>query len=451
MAGCVGRTRKEKRQGTGRPRARARALGFPSALWDLVCAEGTRARGFDQRVERAGFAHFQAFRPSRTAAPGLRNSPGELWDTVYPYSIRSPAMAAVLEWAGDDDEAPALSSIEHTLASKPRLAPGRAAGRGALGAVARQRARPSVSRTLASGFAALDAELPGGGWPCHALTEVLQVQAAVAEWRLLAPAMRAGGGAAPRCRRRRSAAHAAPARAAPCRHRRAAPGLDPGRRAGAAPVGHRAARQGQCRRAAGGLAAAGAQEQIRRLQVCAQASDGPVFLCRPAAAQHEPSAAPLRAAAADRARLGAAAAAAQAQGADARRHDHAAVDPRRPRRDPDAAAAPAERADRRARKVPDGASAAPQTPRPPPPRDVRMLWAALLPEPPRPSDPSSRTEALSGLAAWCLQFTPRVALVEPDRRPAVAMEVEASVRLFGGKRRLVERVRPGCADLGCAS
>ena len=37
------------------------------------------------------------------------------------------------------------------------------------------------------------------------------------------------------------------------------------------------------------------QEQIRRLQVCAQACEGPVFLCRPAAAEHEPSAAPLRA------------------------------------------------------------------------------------------------------------------------------------------------------------
>ena len=36
------------------------------------------------------------------------------------------------------------------------------------------------------------------------------------------------------------------------------------------------------------------QEQIRRLQVCAQACDGPVFLCRPATAEHEPSAAPLR-------------------------------------------------------------------------------------------------------------------------------------------------------------
>lgn len=36
------------------------------------------------------------------------------------------------------------------------------------------------------------------------------------------------------------------------------------------------------------------QEQIRRLQVSAQSCDGPVFLCRPAAAEDEPSAAPLR-------------------------------------------------------------------------------------------------------------------------------------------------------------
>ncbi len=35
-------------------------------------------------------------------------------------------------------------------------------------------------------------------------------------------------------------------------------------------------------------------EQIRRLQVCAQSVSGPVFLCRPEAAQHEASAAPLR-------------------------------------------------------------------------------------------------------------------------------------------------------------
>lgn len=77
-----------------------------------------------------------------------------------------------------------------------------------------------------------------------------------------------------------------------------------------------------------------------------------------------------------------------------------------------------------------------------------MLWAALLPDR-LPSDESRRTEATSGLATWCLQFTPRVAVIEVlSESPAVVMEVEASVRLFGGKRRLVERVRDESADLG---
>ena len=52
-----------------------------------------------------------------------------------------------------------------------------------------------------------------------------------------------------------------------------------------------------------------------------------------------------------------------------------------------------------------------------------MLWAALLPDLPS-SDESRRTEALSGLATWCLQFTPRVAVIEPlSDAPAVVMEV----------------------------
>lgn len=77
-----------------------------------------------------------------------------------------------------------------------------------------------------------------------------------------------------------------------------------------------------------------------------------------------------------------------------------------------------------------------------------MLWAALLPAR-LSSDELRRTEATSGLATWCLQFTPRVALIEPlSESPAVVMEVEASVRLFGGKRKLVERVKEECRDLG---
>ena len=77
-----------------------------------------------------------------------------------------------------------------------------------------------------------------------------------------------------------------------------------------------------------------------------------------------------------------------------------------------------------------------------------MLWAALLPDN-LPCDESRRTEATSGLATWCLQFTPRVAVIEAlSASPAVVMEVEASARLFGGKRRLVERVREESPDLG---
>ncbi len=72
-----------------------------------------------------------------------------------------------------------------------------------------------------------------------------------------------------------------------------------------------------------------------------------------------------------------------------------------------------------------------------------MLWAALLLDV-TPS-PSPSTDALDGLATWCLQFTPHVAVIESS---AVVMEVEHSARLFGGKRRLAERVREECPDLG---
>lgn len=42
---------------------------------------------------------------------------------------------------------------------------------------------------LASGFATLDAELPGGGWPCGALTEILPQHEGIGELRLLGPAL----------------------------------------------------------------------------------------------------------------------------------------------------------------------------------------------------------------------------------------------------------------------
>ena len=45
----------------------------------------------------------------------------------------------------------------------------------------------SPAPTLSSGFAELDAELPGGGWPCGQLTELLQQHEATGELTLLIP------------------------------------------------------------------------------------------------------------------------------------------------------------------------------------------------------------------------------------------------------------------------
>jgi protein ImuB len=72
-----------------------------------------------------------------------------------------------------------------------------------------------------------------------------------------------------------------------------------------------------------------------------------------------------------------------------------------------------------------------------------MLWAALtLPCPSEAALPPD--EALRGLATWALQFTPRVALLDE----AVVMELQASVRLFGGRRALRERVTHESKELG---
>ena len=51
-------------------------------------------------------------------------------------------------------------------------------------------------RVLATGDAVLDAQLPGGGWPLGALSEILQPSGVHNEWRLLLPALaRSGTGA----------------------------------------------------------------------------------------------------------------------------------------------------------------------------------------------------------------------------------------------------------------
>ncbi|MEJ6022662.1 translesion DNA synthesis-associated protein ImuA [Ramlibacter sp. PS4R-6] len=47
----------------------------------------------------------------------------------------------------------------------------------------------AVDRVLATGHAALDAQLPGGGWPCGTLVEVLQASPGRHAWQLLLPAL----------------------------------------------------------------------------------------------------------------------------------------------------------------------------------------------------------------------------------------------------------------------
>ena len=152
----------------------------------------------------------------------------------------------------------------------------------------------AVAEVQPTGFAALDRELPGGGWPCRGLTELLQPQPGALEWRLLGPALRAQSAAG------RGIVLVSP----PWRPH--LPGL---RQVGlderqlvwvqAETVAERlwCTEQLVKANAFGALVAWLPQarpEQVRRLQVCALASEGLVFLCRPAAAQHESSAAPLR-------------------------------------------------------------------------------------------------------------------------------------------------------------
>lgn len=197
-------------------------------------------------------------------------------------------MAAVLQWAGHENGPAALSPVAadghlRKLPAAVERALWRADQLGAASA-----------EIVSSGFPALDAELPGGGWPCNSVTEVLQAQAGTMEWRLLGAALRPI-----------VAAGRTVILIAPPRH----PHL-PGLRHVGIDEKHLIWIQAEapserlwCTEQLIKSAAFGAlvswipqtrQEQIRRLQVSAQACKGPVFLCRPLAARHESSAAPLR-------------------------------------------------------------------------------------------------------------------------------------------------------------
>lgn len=158
----------------------------------------------------------------------------------------------------------------------------------------------------ASGHAALDAVLPGGGWPVGALVELLQTQPGQGEWRLLAPALAATTGlvvlvAPPHLPFVPALAAQGLAPARLLRVGGGSGGEGRGRPPGAG-VLPPAARVWACEQALRGAGVAAVlawlpqvrPEQLRRLQMAAQTFQQLLFVMRPLAAQHDASPAVLR-------------------------------------------------------------------------------------------------------------------------------------------------------------
>ena len=314
-------------------------------FFDLPAGAGPAQTRAGPAVRRRGAAAGMApgAQADLLAAPGTDPgslAPGGEWDG-RPGKGSEAANEAANEAASE-----AASDAAASAATDPLAGSGFEA---ALGAVARAsrlaELHPSLwrasqiggaaQRCTASGFAALDAQLPGGGWPHGALTELLLPQAGVGELRLLAPAL---ASMADRQASKRLAGPG-PAASPPADEGRCVMLFDPpaGLSAWAlvqcgldsrhwlvvqARAGQGAAPHGAPRRAnrlSPLLASADllwALEQslksghvgtilawlplhlradaLRRLQIAAQAHDGPVFVLRDAQARSQPSPAPLR-------------------------------------------------------------------------------------------------------------------------------------------------------------
>jgi protein ImuA len=152
----------------------------------------------------------------------------------------------------------------------------------------------SLAETVPSGHPGLDGLLPGGGWPTRSLAELLQPQPGLAEWRLLAPAMRAISAAG------KDIVLIGPPKSPHLPGLRDE-GLDERRIVwvqAATPAERLWTTEQLIKANAAGMLLAwlpqARQEQVRRLQVCALGCDAPAILCRPASAARESSAAPLR-------------------------------------------------------------------------------------------------------------------------------------------------------------
>ena len=149
-------------------------------------------------------------------------------------------------------------------------------------------------RAIASGFPELDAELPGGGWPAGALTEIFPAHEGIGELRLLGPALAALSA------RGEPLVWIAPPYL-PYAPALAAAGIDPAKlvivRAGSDRDALWAAEQALRSNACGAVLAWPRRikyVELRRLQIAAEGARAAAFLFRPCDAARESSPAALR-------------------------------------------------------------------------------------------------------------------------------------------------------------
>jgi protein ImuA len=157
----------------------------------------------------------------------------------------------------------------------------------------------TAAQALPSGFAALDAQLPGGGWPRRVLTELLLPHPGVGEVRLLAPCLAA-------CQRSGRLVMLFDPPAALSAWALVQLGFDVEQllvihtRARLIPGSdslwalEQALKSGHVGAVLAWLPPRLRAERLRRLQLAAHTHDGPAFVLRELAAQQRPSAAPLR-------------------------------------------------------------------------------------------------------------------------------------------------------------
>ena len=174
---------------------------------------------------------------------------------------------------------------------------------------------PPSNAVTASGFAALDAELPGGGWPHRVLTELLLPHPGLGELRLLVPALARIAGATDSSAESGRSVMLFDPPAALCGSALVQLGVDAqqllvvyGREGARAAAGLRrllssadllwaleqALKSGHVGAVLAWLPQRLKADALRRLQLAAQSHDGPAFLFREVDARVKPSAAPLR-------------------------------------------------------------------------------------------------------------------------------------------------------------